>query len=479
MRRITLFSCVGMLVLVGFLWAQPAAEKQKLAPDIESLTVAKVAVRLAAVKKIGNLGLAGRSAARPLGERLDDPDEKVADAAARALAQIGPDGVPELIKGARSQKATVRYRSVWALGLMGPDAKEAVSTLADALKDDKPHIRVAAEYALGELEGAAKPAIPALCYMLKDKNAKARTQAALALSYIGGPAIEPIQELLADEDPEARLGAMEAISLIGPDAKDTVESLTKLLRDDSANQRMAAAFALGCIGPEAKEAITPLTSIMRDKNGEVQKRAFQALLNVGSGDVPGFLDTMRKLNADAHWAFPYILKQFGPKAKDAVKPLIKQLDAVDDGQRMSAALALAEIGKDARDAVPALQKALKDKSPMVRHSAGFALTRIMGEVADAAKQLPAVLDQVDNDVQRVLLNLPQGARRPVDVQLMFDPQFQAPYNKIVDLHVMFSAQRNQQGAAALAPIISKFPPEAVPALVRGINMGLAYQLGFC
>src|SRR5207253_2619887 len=84
----------------------------------------------------------------------------------------------------------------------------------------------------------------------------------------------------------------------------------------------------------AKEAITPLTSIMRDKNGEVQKRAFQALLNVGSGDVPEFLDTMRKLNAEVHWAFPYILRQFGPKAKDAVKPLIKQLDSPDDGTRL-------------------------------------------------------------------------------------------------------------------------------------------------
>ena len=67
-----------------------------------------------------------------------------------------------------------------------------------------------------------------------------------------------------------------------------------------------------------------------------------------------------------------VAKMIG-KAKDAVKPLTKQLDSPDDGTRMSAALALAQLGKDAKDAVAPLQKMLnKEPNPMVRHAAGFA-----------------------------------------------------------------------------------------------------------
>ena len=71
----------------------------------------------------------------------------------------------------------------------------------------------------------------------------------------------------------------------------------------------------------------------------MQWQAFQAILRIGSSDAPGLLQTLRKVNAEMHWSFPYVLRQFGPKAKDAVKPLIKQLDGGDDGMRMSAALA--------------------------------------------------------------------------------------------------------------------------------------------
>jgi HEAT repeat protein len=433
----------------------------------------------------------------PLGERLDDPDEKVADAAARALAQIGPAGVPELIKGVRSDKVAVRNRSVWALGMMGPDAKEAVGALADALKDAKPNIRLTAAAALGEMEAAAKPAVPALCQLLKDKNAKVRTQAALALSYIGPGAIEPLQRMLADEDPEVRLGAMEAISLIGPDAKDTVEELTKILHDDSANQRIAAVYALGCIGPDAKEAITPLTSVMRDKNGEVQKRTFQALLSVGSGDVPGFLDTMRKLNAEAHWAFPYILKQFGPKAKDAVKPLIKQLDSPDDTIRMSSALALAQLGKDAGEAVGPLQKMFnKEKKPVARHAAGFALARITADPpADIAKQMKAIAEQIEINIKQLQAMLPPpGPWDPSMRPSLFDPKIQDPYNHLLSLHLLASVQSNQAGSVAgkcsafgsgnelpakVSMQIRQCNPAAIPAIIHAIHQAAYYDLGFC
>jgi HEAT repeat protein len=381
-----------MLLVAGLVPAQPEPDKDLLAPHLEALSAKKKDTRLAAIKKISNQGLAARAAAADLGKRMrDDPDEQVAGQAARALAQIGPGGVPELIEGVRHSKVTIRNRALWALGLMGPDGKEAVDALADALADPEPNLRVMAAYALGEMEAAAKPAVGALCKGLRDKNAKVRAQAALALRTIGADAVPGIQELLKDDDIKVRLEALQAAAQIGADAQAAVADLAELLKDDDAKVRIAAADALWSIGPDAKDAITPLISVMRDKNGHVQQHAFQAILRIGSADVPGLLETMRKLNGEAHWAFPYILRQFGPRAKDAVRPLMKQLESPDGGSRISAVLALGHIGNDARAAVPALQNALKDKNPVVQHSAAFALCRVMADPPDFTKQIHADL----------------------------------------------------------------------------------------
>ncbi len=476
-----------LLCAVGAARAQTDEEKDLLAPHLADLDHPKKEVRLKAVKKIGALGLAARSVAPKLGLLVqEDPYDKVADEAARALAQIGPAGVPELVKAVQHEKVPVRNRALWALGLMGPVGKEAVDALKAALRDPKGQLSALAAIALGEMGADAEPAIPALCRALRDRDPLVRTQAAIALRNIGAAAIPQVRELLGDDDINARLGGLQAATLIGRDAKDAVEDLAKLLQDESPALRVAAADALASIGPEAKDAIPALIGVMRDKNGDVQVHAFQAILRVGSSDVPGLLDTMRKLNGEAHWAFPYILKQFGAKAKDAVKPLMKQLESPDYGTRMSAALALAQIGKDAGDAIGPLRKLLnKDKTPVVRHSAGFALARLTTDPeAELANQVKAAVGQIDDNLQKALFNFDRqeaALGHKLNHQAFADPLVQARYNQIVDVHIMFSAQKHlvsplgQQASAAVA----MFPPEAAPALIRAMHMAAYYDLGFC
>jgi HEAT repeat protein len=499
MRRITLLTCLALLLAGGLLLAQPGPDKDALTAQIESLTAKKKEVRLAALKKIGNYGRPAASAVAELGKCMEeDPDDKVATRAARALAQIGPAAVPELARGARHEKKAVRGRALWALGLMGPDAKGALDVLKDALKDPQPDLRVRAAYALGELGPEAEPAIPPLCQSLRDRDPKVRTQAAGALRDLGAVGLPSIRELLGDDDADVRLSALQAAMVLGPDAKDAVTDIAKLLQDDAPKLRIAAADALGSIGPDAKDAIPGLTSVMRDKNGDVQKHAFQAILQVGSADIPGLLETMRKLNAEWRWAFPYILRQFGPKAKDAVKPLIKQLESPDDGTRMSAALALAQIGKEARDAIAPLQKLVKnDPNPMVRHSAAFACQRISADPqAEHAKQMQAAVEQIERNVKQAVAPLLAPKQwRPLNRQALFDPQIQAQYNQIMDVHLLASVQSSGNSlakarlnpdfwgvppemAAQAAQLISQ-DPEAAPAFIRAIHLTAYYDLGFC
>ena len=84
-----------------------------------------------------------------------------------------------------------------ALGLIGPDAKDAVPALVEAkeavplivrsLKDDyDPNVRVAAAEALGEIGSEATEAVSALVEALEDYDSEVGQRAAKALKKIKG-----------------------------------------------------------------------------------------------------------------------------------------------------------------------------------------------------------------------------------------------------------------------------------------------------
>ena len=55
------------------------------------------------------------------------------------------------------------------------------------------------------------------------------------------------------------------------------------------------------------------------------------------------------------------------------------------------------------------------------------------------------------------------------------------YNKIVELHLISSSQFRtfRQMPSGIRQAIDGFPPEAVPALIRGMHLAANYKLGFC
>jgi HEAT repeat protein len=48
--------------------------------------------------------------------------------------------------------ADVRFMAAWALGMMGPSAREALGDLRDALKDEDLAVRATAEEAMHRIE---------------------------------------------------------------------------------------------------------------------------------------------------------------------------------------------------------------------------------------------------------------------------------------------------------------------------------------
>lgn len=494
------------LVLAALLIALPVAAQPResadlVKPYVKALESPRKDLRLEAIKKLGTLGRAASAAVPALATLLREADDTVAQAAAKALAQIGPPAVPDLVIAADAPKAGTRHRAVWALGQMGPDAARAVEVLQRALSDANPKLRAAAVHALGEIGPAAEPAIRDLFGRLGDPDLEVRRQAAQALQNAGAAAVPGIRELLQHDDFTIRLAAVQTALLLGPDAHALIPDLTRAVNDPNLGVQLSAVEALGLIGPSAKDAIPTLLEGLKSKQVEMQQHAFHSLLRIGAEDMPALLEEFRKINEQVHWAAKFVLGQFGPNPRDAVKPLTKHLESPDPGTRMSAALALGKIGPDAKDAVPALQKALKDPSPIVRNSVAFALGEINIDAQEARKKdFLNALEQIEKNValsnQRMqelhrgmLVDLTKPAR-PLSRPALFNPQLQMQYNQVIDMQIMVSVQQNARpkGPArqqlrdlqtAVSDAMKKFEPEAVPAVMRGMHMTAAYDLGFC
>ena len=93
--------------------------------------------------------------------------------------------IKELIEHLKYKDDSVRWYAAEALGRIGPDAKESVPALIDALKKDKDdYVRGAADEVLGRIGPDAKKAVPALIGALKDKDDEVRGAADEALGKI-------------------------------------------------------------------------------------------------------------------------------------------------------------------------------------------------------------------------------------------------------------------------------------------------------
>lgn len=478
-----------------------AARVAKLLSSLESKDKE---MRLSAAKRLGQLGSAARAAAPALGLCLrQDADPRVVQQAALALAQIGTAGVEELVTAAMERRAAVRQPALLALGKIGPEAKKAVDVLTDILgREPNGPLRAMAAFALGEIGEPAREAVPGLCQALRDAWPAVRQHAAAALGNIGRAALPAVKEAIRDTQAPVRFEGMLAMGILAYEHKEAVPYLIEGLRDPEPRIRVTAAGALGSVGPDAKDALPGLLPLLQENNYELQRTAFNAIMAIGSKDAPGFLDALAKANEEGNWAAPFVLRQFGPRAKDAVKPLIKTLEHKDDGMRLGAVLALGQVGAEAVEAVPALQKAMQDRNAQIRFGAVWSLRKIGHDWQKEAweKLSRANLNAMQKNLQLVQLNLqaqrkglPRGLfvpQRTVDWEALTNPLFQNQANQVVELLIIVSASRRlnilnlgKEDQAVLQKsafeAIDNMGPEAVPALVRGIQLAYQYKLGFC
>lgn len=472
------------LWICGLLLLSPAALiRADVGRDlIDSLDVAKNDdQRITVVRKVGNLGRRGQEAVPVLDALLRHPNEKLANQAARSLAQIGAPAVPALAAASQDEDSAVNLRAVWALSLIGPEATEGLTDLLKLLNHPQERIRAAAVFAVGEIAPLDDDAAAMIVRTIRTPSPLVRYQAILAVRKAGPKIIPSLEALLHDDDAEARAAAGYAISLFGNKAKAAVPALEMALQDQHAQVREAAAYALGSMEKAAANTLPKLIDLIQDPEYDVQTVAFRAALAVGADD-PRLMKALRDANKKGKWAVPFMLKEFAKNPQDAVDHLIKKLEGKDSGQRLSAAWALGQIGLPAKDAVPALEKALKDPQPQARVVAFMALRQINKEVFEFDHPLVKEWnDAVERKLEMLVENQRQfeqmigGKRFQFSLQ---NAQVKRFYDQVVQLHVYRSLTKSKPLPKDTDRLLHFAGAEALTSLVQEVNKIAGLNVGF-
>jgi HEAT repeat protein len=146
-----------------------------------------------------------KAAVAPLRQALLDPDSEVRANAALALSNIGGKNALAALPLLRNAMRTsvdvdLRRQAAVAIRNIGPEAKDAVPDLVEALRDPDEETRTNAALALGGIGENAASAVPALVRVVADPQqmSATRIEAAVALSRIGPvpAAVQSIPTLL-------------------------------------------------------------------------------------------------------------------------------------------------------------------------------------------------------------------------------------------------------------------------------------------
>ncbi|MBI5367268.1 MAG: HEAT repeat domain-containing protein [Planctomycetes bacterium] len=232
---------------------------------------------------------------------------------------------------------------------LGPDAREAVPALAEALVERPRYHRVEILETLGAIGAPARSVVPRLQEMLKATRV---TVAAPAAEAAGGAASER------------------------PAPADSGDGLDEPAR---AVELRALGRALACIDPAGSASSGVIDEHLADPEPEVRREMVKTLGELDRlrwDPIPALRHALRDRSASVRSEAARALGSMGPEALEAVPDLATALDDDEPEVASGAALALGRIGHAAsRRALPALQKALDSPDSSVRRAAAEAIER--------------------------------------------------------------------------------------------------------
>jgi len=197
-----------------------------------------------AAQALAVLGPVAAPALPLLARALEDPEPRVAAAAAEALQRIGPPAWPDLVRALRTTNEYTFQVVNHALSRAGPTLSNVAPRLVEVFLETAHHRREQLTPTLARLGEAA---IGPLGTWLADTNAARVERVVTALRGMIAKeyaAVRAVAVLLQHPDPRVRAGAARVLGGPAVWARTSVAALTDALRDTDSAVRTAAAQAL-------------------------------------------------------------------------------------------------------------------------------------------------------------------------------------------------------------------------------------------
>ena len=308
-----------------------------------------------------------------------------------------------LIEALNGDKAA--YWACLVLRDIGPDAKDAVPALTEALGSKQLQVPREALLALAAIGPPAASAVPRIAAMIDD--GLHRTAATYALGAIGKIPADIEAKVRANAESQDKLlstASLWTLARLHPEDKEirrkVTERLVQRLKEQDPNVRAWAAQGLVALPPAPEITVPIFEKAFQDADETTVRSALDAMAGVGARAVPRLINVLRNEKYARFRAnVAYTLGQIGADAAPATEDLAKLLGDADPKVSAEAAMALAKIGAPAAAAVPALTKALEKtlagagEKPLepqedrTGYAAEYALGRIGPPAASAAADL--------------------------------------------------------------------------------------------
>ncbi len=340
----------------------------------------------------------GKNAVPGLKQALPNPESRYW--ACLVVAEIGPDAkevVPELLEAVKDQQPEVRHEALMALAATGDTSQATVDAAVAALGDRENSVKYAAAYLLGSIGEAAAQAANQLLPLLRSDDPFLRTVAAWSVcksnrnnQQVYDQSLGILLRALEDENRDVRLAAIEAIDDLDPEPSLVMPALIKAFESQDGLIATNVADTLVDMG---KAAVGPVAAEL--KNPKLRRAAVVVLGRIGpdaKDAVPALVEALRgETDKDARREIFMSLSNIGPAPASVIPELLKDLKSDDIQLKAGATYALGAMGKAAEEALPEIRKNLAARDEKLRLLSVWALVRIAPENPQLVEAVKPIL----------------------------------------------------------------------------------------
>jgi HEAT repeat protein len=370
-------------------------------------------IRLTAITSLRRLGKEARTPGLSLLlEAGKDADPKIAQAAVESLPLMGTPtmheipALGELVQN-RDLPVSVRKSALTALGYAGRSERSRVlDALLEVMRSDKADLRKTASLTLRQLgpPDATERKRLAMWLSMKDESAERRLYAAWALGQLGHEASDCVPQMLRamlDPNLEISRAAAQLVLPLLPKNKETADALAQMMEKDDVDLRITATKGLNLIRT-APGAFAGLIKGLSDEDPEIVHLAAEALDGFNKGSLeemmPGLLNALNDSKIYVRLYALQAIANIGPKAKEAINPLLDLLKDENAEIVLRSLKALKSLKADSPFAMVHIQKVLDHKNPAIRVQVADMMLAMKTEMAKCAGVLLEVLKSGQKDL---------------------------------------------------------------------------------